>query len=67
VIAVGSYSFLVFITQRLLWPLTTLGRTLDDYQRCMASTDRVVELLDTPIAIRKRSGGVTARGELCLC
>ena len=26
----GSYSFLVFITQRLLWPLTTLGRTLDD-------------------------------------
>jgi ATP-binding cassette subfamily B protein len=51
VIAVGSYSFLVFITQRLLWPLTTLGRTLDDYQRAMASTDRVVELLDTPIAI----------------
>ncbi|MCX5956040.1 MAG: ABC transporter ATP-binding protein [Cyanobacteria bacterium] len=51
VIAVGSYSFLVFITQRLLWPLTTLGRTLDDYQRCMASTDRVVELLETPIAI----------------
>jgi ATP-binding cassette subfamily B protein len=51
VIAVGTYSFLVFITQRLLWPLTTLGRTLDDYQRGMASTDRVVELLTTPIAI----------------
>jgi ATP-binding cassette subfamily B protein len=50
-IAVGTYSFLVYITQRLLWPLTTLGRTLDDYQRGMASTDRVVELLDTPIAI----------------
>ena len=51
VIAVGSYSFLVFITQRLLWPLTTLGRTLDDYQRAMASTTRVLDLLDTPIAI----------------
>jgi ATP-binding cassette subfamily B protein len=51
VIAVGTYSFLVFITQRLLWPLTTLGRTLDDYQRGMASTERVVELLHTPIAI----------------
>jgi ATP-binding cassette subfamily B protein len=51
VIAVGTYSFLVFITQRLLWPLTTLGRTLDDYQRAMASTDRVLNLLDTPIAI----------------
>jgi ATP-binding cassette subfamily B protein len=50
-IAVGAYSFLVFITQRLLWPLTTLGRTLDDYQRAMASTDRVMDLLDTPIAI----------------
>ena len=36
-IAIGSYSFLVFITQRLLWPLTSLGRTLDDYQRAMAS------------------------------
>ncbi|CAK6691999.1 ABC transporter ATP-binding protein [Synechococcus sp. CBW1107] len=50
-IAVGSYSFLVFITQRLLWPLTTLGRTLDDYQRAMASSNRVLDLLDTPIAI----------------
>ncbi len=50
-IAVGSYSFLVFITQRLLWPLTTLGRTLDDYQRAMASTNRVLDLLETPIAI----------------
>jgi ATP-binding cassette subfamily B protein len=54
-IAVGTYSFLVFITQRLLWPLTTLGRTLDDYQRAMASTNRVLDLLDTPIAIA--SGG----------
>jgi ATP-binding cassette subfamily B protein len=50
-IAVGTYSFLVFITQRLLWPLTTLGRTLDDYQRAMASTGRVLDLLDTPITI----------------
>ena len=51
VIAVGTYSFLVFITQRLLWPLTGLGRTLDDYQRAMASTSRVLDLLDTPITI----------------
>ncbi len=54
-LAIGSYSFLVFITQRLLWPLTTLGRTLDDYQRGMASTGRVLDLLETPIAI---PGGV---------
>ena len=50
-IATGTYAFLVFITQRLLWPLTTLGRTLDDYQRAMASTNRVLDLLATPITI----------------
>ena len=49
---VGTYSVLVFITQRLLWPLTTLGRTLDDYPRSMASARRVLDLIDTPIGIR---------------
>ncbi len=51
-LAVGTYSVLVFITQRLLWPLTALGNTLDQYQRAMASTTRVLDLLDTPVAIR---------------
>ncbi len=50
-LGVGTYSFLVFITQRLLWPLTTLGNTLDEYQRSMASTNRVLDLIDTPISI----------------
>ena len=48
-LAVGTYSFLVYITQRLLWPLTRLGETLDQYQRAMASTRRVFSVLDTPI------------------
>ena len=64
---VGTYSVLVFITQRLLWPLTTLGRTLDDYQRSMASTRRVLDLIDTPIGIRDgsmRLDPVLVRGEL---
>ena len=52
VLNVGTYSFLVFITQRLLWPLTTLGHILDDYQRSMASTNRVLDLIDTPIKIK---------------
>ncbi len=51
---IGIYSFLVFITQRLLWPLTTLGNVLDEYQRSMASTNRVLDLIDEPIKI---SGG----------
>jgi ATP-binding cassette subfamily B protein len=50
-LAVGSYSVLVFLTQRLLWPLTRLGATLDQYQRAMASTNRVMALLDTPITL----------------
>lgn len=50
-LAVGTYSVLVFMTQRLLWPLTRLGQTLDLYQRAMASTARVMDLLDTPITI----------------
>lgn len=43
---VGIYSVLVFMTQRLLWPLTALGDTLDQYQRAMASVKRVSDLRD---------------------
>lgn len=48
---VGSYGILVFLTQRLLWPLTTLGETVDLYQRSMASTKRVLNLLSSPLKI----------------
>lgn len=44
---VGLYSVLIFVTQRLLWPLTRLGETFDLYQRAMASTRRVMGLLKT--------------------
>ncbi len=50
--AIGAYSVLVFMTQRLLWPLTRLGETFDLYQRAMASTTRVLDLLETPISIK---------------
>ena len=46
-LAVGTYSVLVFLTQRLLWPLTRLGETFDLYQRAVASTRRIFGLLDT--------------------
>jgi ATP-binding cassette, subfamily B, bacterial len=38
---------LVYMTQRLLWPLTALGETLDLYQRAMASCRRIFGLLET--------------------
>jgi len=50
-ISLGAYSVIVFITQRLLWPLTRLGETFDLYQRAMASVTRVLDLLDTKIGI----------------
>ena len=46
--AVGAYSVLVFMTQRLLWPLTRLGETFDLYQRAMASSTRVLDVLSSP-------------------
>lgn len=50
-LSVGTYGFMVFIIQRLLWPFTDLSQLMDEYQRAMASIYRVMGLLDTPIAI----------------
>ncbi|MDK1016657.1 MAG: ABC transporter ATP-binding protein [Actinomycetota bacterium] len=48
---IGLYSVMVFLTQRLLWPLTRLGQTVDLYQRAMASTKRVFGVLDSKPSI----------------
>ena len=53
VLAVGAYSVLVFMTQRLLWPLTRLGETFDLYQRAMASSTRVLDVLTSPTEIEQ--------------
>ena len=50
-LAVGAYSVLVFMTQRLLWPLTRLGETFDLYQRAMASSVRILTLLNEPTTV----------------
>jgi len=51
-IAVGSYSVLVFLTQRFLWPFTRLGEMVDQFERAMASSRRILNLLQTPITIQ---------------
>ena len=48
---VGLYSVLVFMTQRLLWPLTDVAQVLDLYQRGRASTARIQDLLAVPITV----------------
>ena len=50
-LAVGLFSTLVYMTQRLLWPLTDLGETLDLYQRAMASCRRIFGLLGVTAGI----------------
>ena len=38
---------MLFITQRLLWPLTELGMIFDVYQKAMASFRRIINLKET--------------------
>ena len=54
-IKVATYSVMLFITQRLLWPLTELGVIFDAYQKAMASFRRIVNLKNTQPTIN--SGG----------
>ena len=50
-LAVGSYSVLVFLTQRFLWPFTTLSTLVDEFERSMASSHRIFSLLNYKIKI----------------
>jgi ATP-binding cassette subfamily B protein len=52
----GAYSVLVFLTQRLLWPLTRLAETVDLFERAMASTRRILNLIEIPV--RTQSGSI---------
>jgi ATP-binding cassette, subfamily B, bacterial len=66
-LAVGSFSIMVFMTQRLLWPLTSLGETFDLYQRAMASTRRIFGLLDVEPRIQSGPNSIeSVNGELKL-
>ena len=49
---VGAYGMLVFLTQRLLWPLTRLAQTVDLYERAMASTRRILALIASQSNVR---------------
>jgi ATP-binding cassette subfamily B protein len=64
---VGAYGVLVFLTQRLLWPLTGLAEVIDLFERAMASTRRILDLLEVPITVKDNEGVALAgpvRGEV---
>ncbi|MBJ6138998.1 ABC transporter ATP-binding protein [Marinobacter litoralis] len=49
---VGAYGVLVFLTQRLLWPMTGLAEVIDLFERAMASTRRILDLLGEPVNVK---------------
>ena len=53
---VGAYGVLVFLTQRLLWPLTGLAEVIDLFERAMASTRWILDLLSEPVNVRDEAG-----------
>ncbi len=53
---VGAYGVLVFLTQRLLWPLTGLAQVIDLFERAMASTRRILDLLAEPVFVHNEGG-----------
>lgn len=63
---VGMYSVLVFMTQRLLWPLTDVAQVLDLYRRGMASTTRVLRLLAVPVSVPAGTETLPATARGCL-
>ena len=50
-LTVGELVFFSMMIQRLLWPLTRMGVTLDEYERAKASARRTFGLLHTPSKI----------------
>lgn len=51
---VGIFSMLIFLSQRLLWPFNNLATVTVDYQRVMASTTRVLNLLTWESEIKEQ-------------
>ncbi len=58
-IEVGSYSVLVFLTQRFLWPFTSLSTLIDDFERSMASCARIFNMMDRKIKIVNKENAKT--------
>lgn len=54
-LTIGELVLFSMLIQRMLWPLTTIGTVLDDYERAKASINRVFQLLDSPQLIQDPS------------
>ena len=65
-ITLGTVYLIFQYTQMLRRPLEQITQQLREFQRAVAGTGRVVELLDTPSAIADGPGAVVPRGPLAV-
>ena len=52
ILTVGELVLFSMMVQRLLWPLTQMGRTFDEYERAAVSAKRVFGMVDSVPGIR---------------
>ncbi|HBL31565.1 MAG TPA: ATPase [Acidobacteria bacterium] len=67
ILSAGELVLFAMLTERLLWPITRLGTTLDDFERAKASSRRIFGLLDTPSRIAEPAHPIRlgrAQGEI---
>ncbi len=68
-LTLGSITLFAMMIQRLLWPITRLGRIFDQYERANASARRVFSLMETEKKILEVEDAYSvkrARGEISL-
>ncbi|MCK6438738.1 MAG: ABC transporter ATP-binding protein/permease [Planctomycetes bacterium] len=51
IVTIGQLVLFATLIQRMLWPLTRMGETLNEFERARASARRTFSVLDTPPAI----------------
>ncbi|MFK7904164.1 MAG: ABC transporter ATP-binding protein, partial [Chitinophagales bacterium] len=51
-LTLGGLTFFAMMIQRMLWPITYLGRIFDEFERASASARRVFGLMDAPNQIQ---------------
>lgn len=71
-IAISSYSMLIFLTQRMIWPFAHLATVIDSYEKSMASMSRISDIISAEIdAVHmEREGSVadsSGEGAITLC
>ncbi|MBT5954024.1 ABC transporter ATP-binding protein [bacterium] len=52
VLTVGQLVLFSMLIQRVLWPLTRIGITLDDYERSKASVNRIFKMMETKSIVK---------------